>query len=227
MLDALLSGDYATAPTPLSVFALSTLLALVVGQAIAWVYMATHSGLSYSRAFVVSLALLPLVVALVMVVLANNLIVAFGLMAVFAIVRFRNIVRDTLDTVYVLATIVVGIACGTQKFTTAVLGSSVILAAAGYYKAVEFGRRHRYDFVLHLQWTRPLVELETVATLLTRHSRRTRLTSQRRTPESVLALTYHVRLRDPARAGDLLTELGALPGATDVAGIPAEDESEV
>jgi fumarate reductase subunit D len=72
--------------------------------------------------------MMPVIVALVMIVLANNLVTAFGLMAVFAIVRFRNILRDTLDTAYVLAVIVLGMACGMQKFATAVLGCAAIAA---------------------------------------------------------------------------------------------------
>jgi len=72
------------------------LLAFAGGQIIAWVYMMTHSGLSYSRSFVNALIIMPLITCLVMMVLSNNLITAFGMMAVFAIVRFRNILRDTL-----------------------------------------------------------------------------------------------------------------------------------
>lgn len=228
MFDAFLRGDYATAPTSLGIFALALLLALLLGQAIAWVYMATHDGLSYSRAFVVSLALLPLIVALVMMVLANSLVVAFGLMAVFAIVRFRNIVRDTLDTVYVLSTIVMGMACGTQKFTTAVLGGGIILAAVGYFKVIDFGRRRRHDFLVHLRWTRPVAELPALHALFARHSRRVERAAQRATPDGQsVAFTYHVRLRDPVRANELLAELSTLAGACDVGGTPAPDESEV
>src|SRR5687767_3955743 len=82
---------------------LGLLVAFGAGQVIAWVYMLTHSGLSYSRSFVNALIIMPTIVSLVMTVLSNNLITAFGMMAVFAIVRFRNILRDTLDTVYVLS----------------------------------------------------------------------------------------------------------------------------
>jgi len=40
--------------------------------------MLTHSGLSYSRNFVASLVVIPVLTAAVMQVLANNLITAFG-----------------------------------------------------------------------------------------------------------------------------------------------------
>src|SRR5687767_13657671 len=139
------SSDYALAPMNVPAVALGLLLALVGGQTIAWVYMFTHSGLSYSRSFVSSLLVIPVVVALVMMVLSNNLVTAFGLMAVFAIVRFRNVLRDTMDTTYVLSVIVIGMACGTQKYTSAVLGCLLTCSILIYLWYTSFGSRHRYD----------------------------------------------------------------------------------
>ena len=53
--------------------------AFACGHVIAWVYMFTHSGLSYSRSFVNALIVMPTIVSLVMMVLQNNLITAFTL----------------------------------------------------------------------------------------------------------------------------------------------------
>src|SRR5688572_23748907 len=137
--DQLAYGDFGLSPTNFAAMALSLLLAFCMGHIIAWVYMLTHSGLSYSRSFVCALILLPTIVALVMNVLANSLILAFGMMAVFAIVRFRNILRDTYDTVYVLSSIVLGLACGSQKFTTAIIGCGVLSVAMLYIWLSMFG----------------------------------------------------------------------------------------
>src|ERR1041384_5393744 len=145
MSDWIFRGDYALVPVNLTTLMLGLLLALLCGQTLAWVYMLTHSGLSYSRSFVNSLVVMPILVALVMQVLNNNLVTAFGLMAVFAIFRFRNILRETLATTSVLSVIVMGMACGTQKFTTALIGCAVVVTVllALWYTA--FGSRHRYD----------------------------------------------------------------------------------
>src|SRR5262245_52071411 len=140
-MDWLLSGDYAAVPTDFSAVLLGMLLAFLCGQVIAWVYMITHPGLSYSRSFVSSLIIIPIVVALVMQVLSNNLVTAFGLMAVFAIVRFRNILRDTLDTSYVLTSIVLGMAAGTQKYATALVGCGFAVLVLFYLWYSNFGAR--------------------------------------------------------------------------------------
>src|SRR5688572_14304149 len=163
-------SDYALAPVNVPAVALGLLLALVGGQTIAWVYMFTHSGLSYSRSFVSSLLVIPVVVALVMMVLSNNLVTAFGLMAVFAIVRFRNILRDTLDTTYVLAVIVIGMACGTMKFATAVLGCALLSLILLYLWFSSFGTRQSYDVIVNLHWARTAGELADLRTLFHRHT---------------------------------------------------------
>jgi len=80
---------------------LSLLLAFVLGQVIAWVYYFTHTGLSYSRTYVQSLVLVTIVVAMVMAVIGDNIIRAFGLMGALAIIRFRNVVKDTRDIVFI------------------------------------------------------------------------------------------------------------------------------
>ena len=113
-MNVLLQGDHASAPTSFQALILALTLAYIFGQMIAWVYVYTHAGVSYSRSFVVSLIVLPVLVALVLIVMANNVITAFGLIAVFAVVRFRNALRDTLDTCFVLAVIILGTGCGTQ-----------------------------------------------------------------------------------------------------------------
>src|SRR5262245_45331851 len=155
MTDWLWRGDYGSAPTNYIALVISLVLAFICGHVIAWMYMFTHTGLSYSRSYVNTLILMPVIVALVMMILSNNLVLAFGLMAIFAMVRFRSILRDTLDTTYVLAVIVIGLACGTLKFTSAIIGC---LATAGmmlYFWATDFGSRYRYDIIVNLQWVRP------------------------------------------------------------------------
>jgi len=227
-MNALLQGDYGIAPTSFQTVLLAMLLAFLMGQLIAWVYMFTHSGISYSRSFVVSLILMPVIVALVLMVLSNNLVTAFGLMAVFAIVRFRNILRDTLDTSYVLAVIVLGMACGTMKFSTAIVGTLVVVAIMLYLWFTSFGSRHRYDLILNLHWSRGIADLPALERLLERHSFRAQCANRHfDSVQTGTDLSYRLLMRDPGRLPDLLRELAMLPGVEQVSSMRAEDESEV
>lgn len=227
-MERFLLGDYASAPVSIPETLLSLTLAFVAGHIIAWVYMWTHSGLSYSRTFVASLLLIPIIVALVMMVLSNNLVTAFGLMAVFAIVRFRNILRDTLDTTYILAVIVIGMGCGTQKFSTAALGCLVTAFVALYIWFTALGSRHRYDMVLNLQWNRPADSLWDLQRVLWRHCRKIHITSER-TQEGIEAidLSYRLLLRNPEQGHALMDELRTVDGVARLTGMRTQDEDEV
>ena len=228
MNDWFYRGDFAATPIDLPMLLLGMLLAYVSGQVVAWVYMITHSGLSYSRSFVNSLVVMPILVALVMQVLSNNLVTAFGLMAIFAIVRFRNILRDTLDTTYVLSAIVLGMAAGTQRYSITIVGCLLISGILLFLWYTAFGSRHRYDLIVNLHWAQSLPELRTLGRLLDRHSLKTHCASQRSNEgyEGV-DLSYRILLRDSNRVEDLLKELRDLEGVSRVTSLKAEDESEL
>ncbi len=227
-MDWLISGDYAAAPLNIQMMLLGLLLAFLCGQLLAWVYMLTHSGLSYSRAFVSALPLLTVLVALVMMVLSNNLVTVFGLMAVFAIVRFRNILRDTLDTAYILTVIVIGMATGTQKYASALMGCGLMSLAMLYLWYTAFGSRHRYDVIVNLHWARTTKEAGDVGRVLNRHSWKAHLASQRsHEGYEGTDLSYRLLLRDSNRVDDMLNELRSVEGVSRVTSMMAEDESEL
>ncbi len=227
-LDWLFQGDTGMAALNWPAMVLGLVLSLACGHVVSWVYMVTHSGLSYSRTFVNALVLIPPIVCLVMMVLTNSVITAFGMMAVFAIVRFRNILRDTLDTTYVLISLVIGMAAGTQKFTSALVGCAVVAATMLYLWFTAYGSRQRYDLILNLHWGRPAEELPELDRVLRRHTWKSILASQRtQEGEGGVDLSYRLLLRDTERAGELLTELRRLAGVSGLTSMSAEDESEI
>jgi len=176
--------------------------------------------------FVASLVVIPVLVALVMTLMSGNIIVAFGLLAVFAVVRFRNVLKDTRDTTFILWSIVMGLAIGTLRFSTALLGCACVAAIYLYLRMTAFGSRHRYDVVLSLHWTgRAQEELNQI---LRRHSVRTRLASERVGADEGLDLSYQLLLRDPGRSRELVEELEATDGVAYVSlAQREEDESEI
>lgn len=203
-------------------------LAFLGGHVIAWVYMATHTGLSYSKSYVNSLVVIPCVVSLVMMVLSNSLVTAFGLMAVFAIVRFRNVLRDTLDATYILMVIVLGMASGTMKFSTAIVGTLFLCGLMIYLWATSFGTRHRYDMILNFHWTGAQAQRPAMEQVLDRYSLKTVCASERKHEGFAgTDLSYRLLLKNPQTMPNLLEELQAYEGVSRVTGLRAEEESEV
>src|SRR3954454_17057488 len=156
VFDGLTAGDAGRHVLSSEAVLLSLLVAFCVGHLVAWVYTWTHEGLSYSRMFCGSLLAMPVIVALVMLLMAGSVVIAFGLLAVFTVVRFRNVLKDTRDTTFVLWSIIEGMAAGTGKYGLAVLGCVVIAMVFAYIKLTAFGGRHRYDAILNVQFVAAL-----------------------------------------------------------------------
>ena len=224
----LLESDYGAASGGPGTALFVALLAFVIGQFIGWVYMWTHKGLSYSQTFVASLVVIPVIVSMMMMLMSNSIAFAFGLLAVFAVVRFRNVLKDTRDTTFILWSIMEGLGVGTLRPSTAVIGAAAVASVLIYLRMTSFGSRHRYDAVLTLQLTGDLVGgVVTLKRILHRHTSRAHLTSERKLSDEGLDLSYRLLLRDPARCDELQWALKQTEGFERVSLFMREDEPEI
>jgi hypothetical protein len=216
-------ADYSL-PTAL----LSLMLAFVLGQVLAWIYIYTHSGLSYSRSFTQSLVLMTIVVSLVMFVIGNNLITAFGLLGALALIRFRNVLKDTRDTVFVFMALVTGMAVGTQRYMIAILGTVTLGLVVLYLDATSFGSLGRYDGYLTLRLSSAREGMAEASGLLHRFCRAIKQVSTRQSgDEEGAELVYRIGLRDRGKSGELLDQLKHLESVSHVSLVVRDELSEV
>lgn len=121
-------------------FALSFLVALV--------YRATHRGLSYSQSFTISLTMIGFLIASLVMVIGNNLALAFAGVGAVSLIRFRTAIKDVRDVVFVLLVVAIGFASGTGNYILAAITAVfAMLVAAALYK-MNFGSIRKYDYVL-------------------------------------------------------------------------------
>ena len=203
-------------------------LSFAIGHFIGFVYMWTHEAISYSRTYVASLAVLPVIIALMMIVMAGNVLVAFGLLAVFGVIRFRNVLKDTRDTTFILWTILEGLTVGTMRYSTALLGVLGVAAIFLYLRLTSFGTRHRYDAMLTLHTNDdPTVTGTFLKEVLALHALQTTLVHERRAVEGGVDLTYRLLLRDPSRFGELQSAVSQTKGVANVSVFLHDDEAEI
>ena len=194
-------------------FVATILIALFIGQAIAWIYQRTHSGLSYSMGFTQSLIILTLGAAILIVVIGGSLVTAFGLLGALAIVRFRNVLKDTRDTVFVFFALVLGMAVGTGRIEIALLGALTLILVVSWLAWTEFGAKGRFDGHVTLSVVGDGAALEAtradeVLDAFCRAVQRLTLMDHGHSTEVVCA----IHLRDPDRASELAARLRSLPG---------------
>jgi uncharacterized membrane protein YhiD involved in acid resistance len=223
--ESILSGDPSSSALAPEALLLSLLLAFCLGHVIGWTYMITHVGLSYSQMFVASLVVIPTLVALTMMLMSGDIVIAFGLLAVFAIVRFRNVLKDTRDTTFIMWAILAGMAAGTMRYSLAVLSSGCVTMMFVYLWMTSFGGRHRYDVVVSMQTEG--AAMSALSQIMRRHSLKVQVAAQRDLPDQMMDLSYRLLLRDPRRSQDLLSELQSAEGVSQVSLYHRADEAEV
>lgn len=211
---------------------ITLLLSFVLGQLLAWVYTWTHSGLSYSRSFVQSIVILTMIAALVMVIIGANVIAAFGLIGALALIRFRNVLKDTRDAAYIFSGLVVGMGVGSGQFGLAIIGTIALGAIMIYLSATGFGGRERHDGMLRFRFADAGAGSDgdhRLSQVLRRHCRSTMLVTVRRATAAggPAEYAYQVTLRDRRRNADLIEELGSLDGLEDVSLALSEEMQEV
>lgn len=207
--------------------ALSMILAFILGQFTGWVYIYTHSGLSYSRNFVQSIILLTVIVSMAMLVIGNNVIVAFGLIGALAVIRFRNILKDTRDTAFIFFALITGIACGTFRYKLAILGTILFTVILLYLHLTSFGGRHLMDGFLQFHLKSRNGDLLAIQTLLKKYCRNVKLMSQRLQQEGMHEIAYNLSIKDPSSAEEMIDTLQKTQGVSEVNFIIHEEHVEV
>ena len=99
------------------------LAVLVLMEPVAWIYMGARRRKGREQSFVLTILLLPLVVAGIVMIVQNSLALAFSLAGIVAGVRFRLTLDDSLDAIYIFVAIGAGLAAGIEALEITIVVS--------------------------------------------------------------------------------------------------------
>lgn len=94
----------------------SMLMGLVAGTIIAGGYVISNGGKKFSKNFVITVFLLPVIMAIIIPFIATDLKKTLSLAGVFALVRFRSIPGDSKDILYTFFAASVGLVIGLNSY---------------------------------------------------------------------------------------------------------------
>ena len=198
--------------------AIRLLQAACLGFLVAAVYYASQRKKRVeASAFVATLVLLTVLIAMVSQVIGDSVARAFSLVGALSIVRFRTVVDDTRDTAFVIFAVIVGMAAGTGVVNVALIGIPVVAAVAGVLSfwghdpdaakkptlVVRLAIGQDPDAVLADVFAKHLDEFKLTQTGTARQG-------------AALELTYAVRLKDKVTPVALVTDLHKTEGVTGV-----------
>lgn len=119
----------------LAAITLSFLLSLVI----TYLYRKTHKSGRYSQSFVHTIIIMSVVVAVIMIVIGNNIAVAFGLVGAFSIIRFRSAMSDPKDIAFIFFGMASGISCGLGFYLLAIIFTIVLSILIYILFAFDYG----------------------------------------------------------------------------------------
>ena len=192
------------------------LLTFVLTFIYAAVYQRTFSGFSYSRTFVQSMILGSLVTCMLIMAVGDSLSRGLGVMGTLTIIRFRTLIRDPRDAMFLFASLGTGIACGAGMVTVAVGGTIVFTSIALLLHIAPFASRRNYEGMLRFTTTKDAAVKEAVDSLLLMMCESFTLVAMRNAAQGeALEYSYHIRLRDSSYQKEIVKGMSEIEGVFD------------
>lgn len=113
---------------------------IVVGAAIAFTYMKTSK--RYTNSFVTTLAMLPAVVQVVIMMVNGNLGAGVAVAGAFSLVRFRSIPGTAKEIGYIFIALAAGLTTGMGYIMFAIIFTLIMCGINFGYTVIGFGGKH-------------------------------------------------------------------------------------
>jgi len=129
---------------------LAMLISVLLGGIISFTYMRTSNRNLYSPNYALTLILLPSIIALIILLIGNNIARAFSLAGAFSIIRFRSAPGDPKDIAFVLFTMAAGLAVGVGSFGYAILFAVLLCGLMFLLHRFKVGERKTNERILKI-----------------------------------------------------------------------------
>ncbi len=123
-------------------------LAFLIGLWVVFIYRLTHRGLNYERSFLLTLLMIGPIICVVMMFIGSNLALSLGMVGALSIIRFRTVIKDSRDMVYLFWMIAVGLGSGTSNWAATTAASLFIGIVLYVLHLLKYGHSVHSDYVL-------------------------------------------------------------------------------
>lgn len=219
MFDSIFSTSATTATA--STVALVPLMtgvttALVLGLALALIYCYRSR---YTKSFLITLATLPAIVAVVIMMVNGNLGAGVAVAGAFSLVRFRSVPGQARDISFIFLAMAIGLVCGMGYVGYATLICAILGGVNFILQLVGFGGQgSRLDRTIRITVPEDLDFVGLFDEVLGAYTTNYDLAQVKTTNMgSLYKLVYNVQLRDAGSVRDLIDDLRCRNGNLEVA----------
>ena len=188
--------------------------ALVLGVVIALLYMYKNS---YNRGMVLTLVLLPMVVAAIVSVVNGNLGIGIALGGSFGIIRFRSAPGTARDILIIFLAMAAGLVCGSGYVLLAVCVVLFVCLVGFVMLKVGFGARNLKERELRITVPESLEYTDAFTDIFRRYLSEYELEKVKTTNMgSLYKLYYHICMKDPKKEKEMIDELRVRNGNLEI-----------
>lgn len=186
--------------------ALCTGTALALGILISVVYVLHDS--NHSKGFVLSLALMPALIQVVIMMVNGNLGTGIAVMGAFSLVRFRSVPGSSKEISSIFFSMVIGIAVGMGYLTFAVSIAVLFSIFLLVLSKTKFGESSNSNRDLKILIPENLDYTDVFDDLFDKYTKNNELKKVKTTNlGSMYELTYNIKLKDMKKEKEFLDEL--------------------
>ncbi len=210
MLNSILTDTFS-----IYTFLICVAASLVLGAVIAWVHSLHNSS---SKGFVMTIALLPAIVQMVIMLVNGNLGTGVAVMGAFSLVRFRSIPGNAKEISSIFLAMAVGLALGMGYLTAAVLFVVIIGSATILYNVTNFGEPKYKEKELKITIPEGLDYTGIFDDLFKKYTTKHELIKVKTANMgSLYKLDYRIQLKNPTEEKVLIDELRCRNGNLEIA----------
>lgn len=209
MLNTILTDTFS-----INTYLLCMACSLVLGAVIAWIHSLYNTS---SKGLIMTIALLPAIVQMVIMLVNGNLGTGVAVMGAFSLVRFRSVPGNAKEINSIFLAMAVGLATGTGYLIAAVLFVVIIGSVSILYNVTSFGEPKHKEKDLKITIPEGLDYTGIFDDLFQQYTAKQELVQVKTVNMgSLFKLNYRIRLKDPVEEKEFIDKLRCRNGNLEI-----------
>lgn len=209
MLNSILTGSLT-----IDILLICTVSSILMGVIIAW----GHSVYNYSsKGFVITIALLPVIVQMVIMLVNGNLGTGVAVMGAFSLVRFRSVPGSAKEISSIFMAMAVGLATGTGYIAVAVIFVVIVGGIYVVFNQTGFGEKKSKEKELKITIPEGLDYTGVFDDLFQEYTEKNELIKVKTTNlGSLFKLEYRIKLKELEKEKEFIDEIRCRNGNLEI-----------
>lgn len=184
---------------------LSVIVSLLLGMFVAYIHMKTTK---YTKNFIITLSILPILVQIVMMMVNGNLGTSVAVLGAFSLIRFRSIPGNSREITSIFFAMAIGLATGMGQIILAILLTIMVGMILLILSKTSFGESKECEQILKITIPENLDYMEVFDDIFEQYTKRANLFHVKTTDMgSLYELSYQVILKDEKAQKQMIDDI--------------------